>query len=162
MDHAETGWFYTHSKKSTLSEDNLACNLVWMGRKGMEMLFLFSPYQQSRKDPRRCFVHCNSKFQLLNFKIKTLKFFSQQNASKQSQQNSNRYTMKQMCRAPDFKWLYLYKGALFIIMSHLFRSLHAVSFQKYYTYLRCATLIELNSVLLNQLYTYRQSLPMAF
>lgn len=49
MDHAETGWFYTHSKKAYYQRDNLACNLVRLGRKGMEMLFLFCPYQQSRK-----------------------------------------------------------------------------------------------------------------
>jgi len=66
----------------------------------MEGLFLFSPYQQSRKDNSRCSVHCISKFQLPSFKIKTLKCFSQHKAPKQSQQNSNRYTMKHRCRAP--------------------------------------------------------------
>lgn len=161
MDHAETGWFYIHSKKHIITRQP-RLQFVWLGRKGMERLFLFSTYQQSRKDPRRCFVHCISKFQLLSFKIKTLKCFSQHKASKQSQQNSNRYTTKQRCRT-RLQWFYSYEGALFIaMMSHLLRSLHAVSLQKYYIYFHCAMLIEHNSILLNQVYSYRQSLPIAF
>lgn len=64
--------------------------------------------------------------------------------------------MKQVQR-PCLQWLYSHKGALFII-PHLFRSLHALSLHKYYIYFHCTTLIELNSVLLNQVHSYRQSL----
>lgn len=73
-----------HTQKTTLSQDNLAFSLVW--RKGMEGLLLLSPHQESRKDPRRCFVHTFSEFQLLGFKTKTLKGFSQHKASKSTKQ----------------------------------------------------------------------------
>lgn len=151
---------FTHTFKSVLSQDNLACNLVWLGRKGTERLFLFSSNQQSRKDPRRCFVHCISKFQLLSFKIKTLKC-----SANIKHQNKVNKTVKDtpQSRGGWLQWFYSYEWALFIVItSHLFRSLHAVSLQKYYTYFHCATLIELNSILLNEVYSYRQSLPFAF